>query len=292
MVDRSTRLADLGQRPFSETSTSCRARHRFSRFESERDQAHHSKRLFDSSEHILVSSASLNKAASKESPSAASPSTKKEPAAPVPKRAPIRSTTLDPRHLAAKRRSSTDIDGDAMPSGQPATGEDEDLIDELSSLTIPTADATASNVIPPQHGYSSPPAFMPAGHHSHRPSGSFPPPPFSQAKLSCIRRPIFLAVELVLLMATRTDIQVCIRLWLPLTCQDTSRIAQRRIPTHPLCLDVPSLPPPAPKAQHRKARRSVLHRSDHISTHPCAMARRSSIQESFQASVRRQWLEG
>ncbi|EST06537.1 Pumilio RNA-binding repeat [Kalmanozyma brasiliensis GHG001] len=128
-------------------------------------------------------SSSLKKAAAgatQNPSSAAPPSSKKGPAAPVPKRAPIRSTTLDPRHLAAKRRSSTDDDNDgAEVSGQPAGVDDEELIDELSSLTIATDDVAGSSTIPQHQGYSSPPAFMHTGHHAHRPSGSFPPALFS-----------------------------------------------------------------------------------------------------------------
>lgn len=126
--------------------------------------------------------------------------------------------------------------------------------------------------------------IVPQGPFLHRRS--------AQAKLSCTQRPIFLAVELVRLMATPMAIKACIRRWLPLTCQDTSRIAQRPIPTHPPCQDVLSLPLLAPKAQHLKARRSDLHRSDRTSIHPFATARPSSTPGSSQASVRRPWLEG
>ncbi|SNX81938.1 related to PUF3 - transcript-specific regulator of mRNA degradation [Melanopsichium pennsylvanicum] len=111
-------------------------------------------------------------------PSAVSPSSTKKTAAPVRKRAPIRSATLDSSHLASKRRPSGDSD-DSLPSGQPAADEDEELVDELATLTIATDNMAGSGPVPQQHGYSSPPALMGVGHHAHRPSGSFPPPPFS-----------------------------------------------------------------------------------------------------------------
>lgn len=109
-----------------------------------------------------------------------SPSSAKKAAAPVPKRAPIRSATLDPKHLAAKARLSDEAD-DALPSGQPAaSSQEEQLIDDIGSLTIATDDIATSSAVPQQHGYNSPSAFMGAGgHHAPRPSGSFPPPHFS-----------------------------------------------------------------------------------------------------------------
>ncbi|CBQ68018.1 related to PUF3-transcript-specific regulator of mRNA degradation [Sporisorium reilianum SRZ2] len=115
-----------------------------------------------------------------------SPSTTKKAAAPVPKRAPIRSATLDPSHLASKTRRSgdDDDDDDALPSGQTvASTQDDQLIDDIGSLTIATDDIASSGTVPQQHGYSSPPAFIGAGgHHGPRPSASFPPPPFSPAE--------------------------------------------------------------------------------------------------------------
>ncbi len=99
-----------------------------------------------------------------------------KPAAPVPKRAPIRSATLDPSQLAGNRRSSSDDLDDAA-------AEDQELVAEMDSLSIVTNDAAPdAGPAPPQHdlassGYHSPPAFVGMG-HAHRASGSFPPPPF------------------------------------------------------------------------------------------------------------------
>ncbi|SPO21209.1 related to PUF3 - transcript-specific regulator of mRNA degradation [Ustilago trichophora] len=107
-----------------------------------------------------------------------SPSTTKKPAAPVPKRAPIRSATLDPSHLASKRRPSGDLD-DSLPSGQAAGADDEELADEMATLTIATDDIAGPGAVSQQHGYNSPPTLVGVDHHAHRPSGSFPPPPFS-----------------------------------------------------------------------------------------------------------------
>ncbi|KAJ9476566.1 mRNA-binding protein PUF3 [Pseudozyma hubeiensis] len=112
-------------------------------------------------------------AAKEDARASASPSNSKKTAAPVPKRAPIRSATLDPKHLAANRRLSGDSD-DELASGQTAAADDEQLVDGVSSLTITTADAA-----PPQHGYNSPPAFMGPAQYAPRASAPFPPPPFS-----------------------------------------------------------------------------------------------------------------
>lgn len=117
-------------------------------------------------------------AATADTAKAASPISTKKPAAPVPKRAPIRSATLDPSHLATKRRLSGDMD-DSLPSGQPAGAQDEELVDEIATLTTATDEMTGNSAVPPQHGYHSPPALIGLGHHAQRPSGSFPPPPFS-----------------------------------------------------------------------------------------------------------------
>lgn len=57
---------------------------------------------------------------------------------------------------------------DDTPSGQPAAAEDEKLVDGMKTLTIATTDVATSGAAAPQHDF-----------HAHRPSGSFPPPPFS-----------------------------------------------------------------------------------------------------------------
>ncbi|KIS72188.1 uncharacterized protein UMAG_15049 [Mycosarcoma maydis] len=112
-------------------------------------------------------------------PSSVSPRSNKNTATTVSKRAPIRSTTLDPKHLAANRRLSGDSDNE-LPSGQVA-GADQDatLTDGVSSLTIATDNIAASNSVPQQHGYHSPPAFMGPSHHAPHPTAAFAPPPFS-----------------------------------------------------------------------------------------------------------------
>lgn len=97
-------------------------------------------------------------------------------AAPVPKRGPIRAATLDPRALASNRRPSQDLDDDSLPSGQPGeAGDDDELTDEMGTLSIATGDAASTQ----QLDYNAPPALMGPGNHMQRPSGSYPPPPFS-----------------------------------------------------------------------------------------------------------------
>ncbi|SAM60663.1 related to PUF3-transcript-specific regulator of mRNA degradation [Ustilago bromivora] len=102
-----------------------------------------------------------------------------KPAAPVPKRAPIRSVTLDPSHLASKSRLSDEIHHDPLPSGQAAASQDEELVvDGMNTLTIATDSSAALHPV----GFQSPPPpLIGVGghHHMHRPSASFPPPPFS-----------------------------------------------------------------------------------------------------------------
>ncbi|KAJ1030094.1 hypothetical protein NDA16_001007 [Ustilago loliicola] len=137
--------------------------------------------------HASSSSAALNTdtaaASAADNATSASPSSNKDrtnkPAAPVPKRAPIRSATLDPSHLASKRRLSDQIDHQPLASGEPAAAQDQELLDGMGSLTIATDRVAGSNVAAQQPGYHSPPAFIGVGQHMHRPSGSFPPPPFS-----------------------------------------------------------------------------------------------------------------
>lgn len=117
--------------------------------------------------------------------------------------------------------------------------------------------------------------------HSHRRSSA-------QAKRSCILRPISLAAAHGRPTDTRMATRACTQACRPSTCLATNPTAPRRTPTHPPCLDAPSLHHPARRAPLRRVRPLVLHHSDRTSTLRCAMEKRSSIQESFQASGRRQ----
>ncbi len=179
-----------------------------------------------------------------------------KPAAPVPKRAPIRSATLDPSHLAGRRQSSSEVDD--------AAAEDQELVAEMDSLSIVTNDAADdAGPAPPQHdlassGYHSPPAFVGMG-HAHRASGSFPPPPFGPGEGFMHPSSYLPAAAHALPMSTRTATPAwatCCRVWRPSTCLATSRIAPRPIRMRPPCLAEPSSRRQARRAPHRRVRRS------------------------------------